>query len=86
MKGYPGVFSRAFDLAYLKIGQIRTIEVSDFSVVDNVSAILSMSPHGTSAVAFVIAPIDLLRRETKTCSQDWRWLEHVLSGCNRRES
>jgi hypothetical protein len=61
-------FLQAGHLAYLKVGQIGTVEVPDLPVVDNVSAIFRMSSHGTSAVALVVAPANLFRCETETCS------------------
>lgn len=63
-----GPFRIVVRLAYLKVGKIRTIEVPDFSVVDKVSTIFCMSSHGSSTVALVVAPIDLFRGETETCS------------------
>ena len=72
-------------LPYLEIGQIRTIEVPGFSVIDNVSAIFCVGSHGPSAVALVVAPIDLFCGETETCSENWRWLEHCISEYNQRD-
>jgi hypothetical protein len=52
-------------LAYLKIRKIRTIEVPDFSVIDYISTIFRMCPHGSSTVALVVASIDLFGGETE---------------------
>jgi len=74
--GQRGAFREVGRVAYLKIGKIRTIKVSDFSVIDYVSTIFCMSSHGSSTIALIVASIDLFSRETESSSSDWRWLEH----------
>ena len=66
--GKRGAFCEVGHVAYLKIGKVRTIKVSDFSVIDYVSTIFCMSSHGSSTIALIVASIDLFSRETESCS------------------
>ncbi len=61
---------------YPETGQVRAIEMPNLPVVDDISTVLGMSTHRTSAVALVEATIDLFRCKPKSSSQSRRWFEH----------
>jgi hypothetical protein len=47
---------------YSIVAEIRTVEVSDLSIVDNIATPFRVCSHGTRPVALVITTIDLFGR------------------------
>jgi hypothetical protein len=60
--------------------------VPDFSVIDYVSTIFRMSPHGSSTVALVVASIDLFGGETEARCKGRRGLEHHVPRCYQKDT